>query len=154
MKTLGVGGSQRTRRYVAPGSNAHMEVYAVCDKNGVEKEWRAEVVSMFEAHRRKRAGVPVVRRDFGPDTRFLFSLALREALTLNDGILRIVRGVSQDKSGKILLEFKEHQDGRSAKKMQEKGGRVGMAAISSQFKAKGLRKLRVDVLGRVCPANE
>ena len=154
VKTIGVGKAERIRRYVAPGNNSHMEVYALLDKNGVEKEWRAEVVSTFEAHRRRREKEPVVRRDFGPGTRFLFSLALREALTLNDGRLLIVRGISVDKKGKVLLEFKEHNDGRSAKQMQEKGGRVGLAMAASQFKTKELRKLRVDALGNVFWANE
>ena len=153
MKTLGVGGSLRTRRYVAPGSNAHMEVYAVLDKNGVEKEWRAEVVSTFEAHRRKRDGEPVVRRDFGPNTRFLFSLALREALTLNDGRLLIVRTISSKSSGAIEIEFKGHTDGRSSKQLKA-DGRAGLSMTSGKFKSAGLRKLRVDVLGRVYPANE
>ncbi|MBQ2788596.1 MAG: type II CRISPR RNA-guided endonuclease Cas9, partial [Thermoguttaceae bacterium] len=153
VKTLDVGGSQRTRRYVAPGSNAHMEVYAVLDKNGVEKEWRAEVVSTFEAHRRKRAGEPIVRRDFGPNMRFLFSLALREALTLNDGRLLVVRGVSQEKNGTIKLEFKLHSDGRSVTQLKQEG-RTGLSMTPGKFKSAGLRKLRVDVLGRVYSANE
>lgn len=154
VKTIGVGKSARTRRYVAPGNNSHMEVYALLDKNGVEKEWRAEVVSTFEAHRRLREKEPVVRRDFGPGTRFLFSLALREALTLNDGRLLIVRGIAEKQDGSQFIEFKEHNDGRSAQQMRQKGGRVGLALTSSQFKAKGLRKLRVDALGNVFPANE
>lgn len=152
VKTLGVGGSQRTRRYVAPGSNSHMEVYAFLDKKGVEK-WGAEVVSIFEAHRRKRCGEPVVRRDFGIGTRFLFSLALREALTLNDGRLLVVRGVSQEKNGGIKLEFKLHADGRSFTQLMQ-DGRTGLSMAPGKFKSAGLRKLRVDVLGRVYPANE
>ncbi|MBR2003357.1 MAG: type II CRISPR RNA-guided endonuclease Cas9 [Thermoguttaceae bacterium] len=155
VKTIGVGGAQRTRRYVAPGSNSHMEVYAVLDKNNVEKEWRAEVVSTFEARRRKRDGEPVVRRDFGPNTRFLFSLALREALTkCDDDRLLIVSAISQYSNGTIEVECKAHNDGRASAQMKKEGGRVRLVSKGGNFISQALEKYRVDALGNVRRANE
>ncbi len=123
-------------------------------KNGVEeKKWRAEVVSTFEARRRKRDGEPVARRDFGPNARFVFSPALREALKLGDGRLMVISCVSKRADGAITLEFREHNDGRSGKQLKAEG-RSGLILTSGQFKAKGLRKVRIDVLGNVYPANE
>lgn len=150
VKTIGVGKSARTRRYVAPGNNSHMEVYALLDKNGVEKEWRAEVVSTFEAHRRLREKEPVVRRDFGPGTRFLFSLAQNKVVRSNDGDLLVVAGISQG----IELECKKINDGRSAKQKKNEKTRVRFRSATGNFISRGLRKLRVDALGNVFPANE
>ena len=45
------------------------------DNEGNEKTWDSEIVNLFEAHRRARAGESVVRRDHGENTSFKFSLA-------------------------------------------------------------------------------
>ena len=45
-------GKPASPRYAAPGSNHHMEIFAVLDKEGKEKKWDAKIVSLFEAHRR------------------------------------------------------------------------------------------------------
>lgn len=60
-----------------------MEVYATLDKNNNVIEWKTEVVSTFKAYERKRQKKPVVQREFGAGKRFLFSLALNEAIVFN-----------------------------------------------------------------------
>ncbi|RME70795.1 MAG: type II CRISPR RNA-guided endonuclease Cas9, partial [Planctomycetota bacterium] len=70
----------RRRRHVVPGNNHHMEVWE--ETRGGKTVWRWEVVTMLEAYRRVRAGEPVVRRDRGPGTRFLFSLGQGDCLRL------------------------------------------------------------------------
>ena len=149
---------EKRLRYVESEKNSHLEVWAILDdKNGDEKEWRAEVVSKYEAYCRKRDGEPVVRRDFGKNTRFLFSLALNDAFALkNDERLLIVRGISQEEKNKsIKIEFKEHIDGRSETQIKNEG-RSGLSikAKYGNFMAKGLVKLRVDALGNLSRANE
>ncbi|MBR4833124.1 MAG: type II CRISPR RNA-guided endonuclease Cas9 [Thermoguttaceae bacterium] len=154
-------------RYVETANNSHMEVYAVLDKNNVVKEWKVNVVSRFDAYERKRQNEPIVCRDFGPGTRFLFTLALNEAIVfngdkiealapnggpLNDAIRKsgekiyILRGgIRQSKQ----IEFREHTDGR--KKVEST---KGLTKKDTQFLASGLRKLRIDALGNVFWANE
>jgi CRISPR-associated endonuclease Csn1 len=56
------------------GSNHHLEIVETKDEKG-QPRWEGKVVSMYEAMRRLKAGEPVVRRDRGPDKKFLFSLA-------------------------------------------------------------------------------
>jgi CRISPR-associated endonuclease Csn1 len=140
----------RRLRYVETASNSHMEVYAVLDENGVEKEWRSNVVSTFEAHERKRQKKPVVQRDFGPGTRFLFSLAVNEVVAAKDGELLVVSGISQG----VELECKRINDGRSATRRKAEKTRVRFTSATGNFMPVGLRKMRIDVLGNVFPANE
>ncbi|MBQ9799721.1 MAG: type II CRISPR RNA-guided endonuclease Cas9 [Thermoguttaceae bacterium] len=157
----------RRLRYVETANNSHMEVYAVLDENEVVKEWKVDVVSRFDAYERKRQKEPVVRRDFGPGTAFLFTLALNEAIVfngekiaalapdggpLNDAIrqsgekIYILRGgIRQSKQ----IEFREHKDGR--KKVDST---TGLTKKDTVFLSSGLRKLRVDALGNVFWANE
>ena len=140
----------RRLRYVETANNSHMEIYAVIDKNGVEKEWRAKVVSTFEAYERKRQKKPVVQRDFGPGTRFLFSLAVNEVVAAKDGELLVVSGISQG----VELECKRINDGRSATRRKAEKTRVRFTSATGNFMPVGLRKMRIDVLGNVFPANE
>lgn len=140
----------RRLRYVETANNSHMEVYAVLDENGVEQEWRSKVVSTFEAYERKRQNKPVVQRDFGPGTRFLFSLALNEIVAAKDGEPLVVSGISQG----VELECKRINDGRSATRRKAEKTRVRFTSATGNFMPDGLRKMRIDVLGNVFPANE
>ncbi|MBQ2791311.1 MAG: type II CRISPR RNA-guided endonuclease Cas9 [Thermoguttaceae bacterium] len=140
----------RRLRYVETANNSHMEIYAVLDENGVEKEWRSKVVSTFEAYERKRQKKPVVQRDFGPGTRFLFSLALNEIVAAKDGELLVVSGISQG----VELECKRINDGRSATRRKAEKTRVRFTSATGNFMPVGLRKMRIDVLGNIFPANE
>ena len=154
-------------RYVETANNSHMEVYAILDENNAVKKWETKVVSLFDAYERKRQNEPIVCRDFGSGTRFLFTLALNEAIVfngdkiealapksgpLNNAIresgekIYILRGgIRQSKQ----IEFREHTDGR--KKVEST---KGLTKKDTQFLVSGLRKLRVDALGNVFWANE
>ena len=140
----------RRLRYVETANNSHMEVYAVLDENGVEQEWRSKVVSTFEAYERKRQNKPVVQRDFGPGTRFLFSLAVNEVVATKDGEPLVVSGISQG----VELECKRINDGRSATRRKAEKTRVRFTSATGNFMPVGLRKMRIDVLGNIFLANE
>ena len=58
-------GKESGARYVAPGSNHHMEIVAVLDDDGNEQRWQGHIVSLYEAHLRVSRNEPVVRRDHG-----------------------------------------------------------------------------------------
>ncbi|MBQ9874570.1 MAG: type II CRISPR RNA-guided endonuclease Cas9 [Thermoguttaceae bacterium] len=144
-------GKRGRERYVAPGDNHHLEVYAVLNEEGNEKRWEAKVISLMEAYRRKREGEPIVQRDFGPKTRFLFSLANGEAFTMVDGKIYVVRAISQLQTGVISLSSKLHTDARLAKEILATKGLIHNA---NTLKDKGIRKIYIDVLGDVYPCND
>jgi CRISPR-associated endonuclease Csn1 len=63
-------------RFVIPGGNHHMEIWAVLDpKTGKPKKWGYSTVSLLEANERYQRGERIVQRDHGPDCRFCFSLS-------------------------------------------------------------------------------
>lgn len=147
-------GKSKSPRYAAPGSNHHMEIFAVIDKEGKEEKWEGVTVSLIDAAQRVRMKQPVVQRDHGPNTKFKFSLAGGEYLELDDdqGGRRLVRGTVI--SGKIV-EFRLHTDARPITLLRKtKGGRAGLSMpVNSLRKAKA-RKVVVDPLGNILPAND
>ncbi len=62
-------------KWVEPGSNHHVEIYA--DEDGTQK---GEIVTLFEAYRRKREGEPIIKTNHGPNKEFVCSLQINEAV--------------------------------------------------------------------------
>lgn len=94
-------GSAEHPRAVLTGSNHHMEILEAKDHKGALK-WEGICVSMLEAHKRKRQGLPVIQRDHGPDKTFIFSLAFGDIIEckMDDdekARLYVVRSVPQSK---------------------------------------------------------
>ena len=139
-------------RYAAPGSNHHMEIFAAFDNQGKETTWGSKIVNLFEAHRRVRAGEAVVQREFGPNTKFLFSLAGGEYVQMKNGDgKRSIYRVTVISGNQI--EFRLHTDARPItilKKIQGARVRCGPSAL---MRAKA-RKVVVDPLGNILPAND
>lgn len=148
-------GKSANPRYAAPGSNHHMEIFAVLDEQGKEKKWEAETVSLMAAAQRVRIGTRVVQRDHGPCTQFKFSLSGGEYLELDDGNggRRLVRVTVI--SGK-KVEFRLHTDARPNKLMRdkEKGGRAGLSLTADSLRKAKARKVVIDPLGNILPAND
>lgn len=150
VKARGIG-KRGHERYVASGANHHLEVYAVLDDQGNELRWESEVVDLMEAYRRVREKESVVRRDFGPKTRFKFSFVNGEAFVMNDGNLYVVRVITARQSGVKSLETKLHTDARLTKEIK---ATKGLAHEANTLKNKGVAKVYIDVLGQVYPAND
>jgi|GEM_PF-2521878 len=152
--TMTVGKDGR-ERHVAPGNNHHMEVVAVLDKDGKETKWEGIVVTMFEAYQRKRQGKPIINRDHGPWKLFKFSLALNEYFMMKDqnGVeqLYVVRVITQDQKGAKSVASKLHNDARPSTEILKTKGLIHNA---NTFMEKGIRKVTVDVLGNIHPAND
>ncbi|HUT14028.1 MAG TPA: type II CRISPR RNA-guided endonuclease Cas9 [Thermoguttaceae bacterium] len=149
-------GSADSPRYVAPGSNHHMEIYAVLDKVGNETRWEAKTVTLMEAAARVRAREkkPVVQRDHGPGTKFKFSLAGGEYLELDgdNGQRRLVRVTVI--SGK-KVEYRLHNDARPITLLRQvEGGRAGLSLSADSLRKANARKVAIDPLGNVFPAND
>jgi CRISPR-associated endonuclease Csn1 len=92
-------------KYCVTGSNHHLEVLGVLDKDRHVVKWDAKVVSTYEAMQRVRKQLPVVQQDHGSDKVLLFTISPGDTIRLgNPGawpeFLR-VRTVSQSQAGSI-----------------------------------------------------
>jgi len=146
LETFNVG-SQTAPRYVQSERNHHMAVYAVKGTDGSEK-WEGEEVSMFEAYRRKREGLPVVDRRSDEKRRFLFSIAGGDTIELErNGTpeLFVVRTVP--KSKQIL--FVPATDARTLKEI----GKTGLTALPETLRRWKCQKKSVSPLGLVLRDN-
>jgi CRISPR-associated endonuclease Csn1 len=153
--TFGLG-EGRTERHVTSESNHHMEVFAELDENGNEVEWDGAVVSMAEAYRRVRLREPVVRRDFGPHRKFIFSLAPTETIECQDKSggrsLFVVRKMSRLSSGQLQVGLAPVSDARKAKEMQT--SRAWLWVTPDTLRERSPRKVLVSPLGEVEEAHD
>jgi CRISPR-associated endonuclease Csn1 len=150
-KPLGVG---RSVRHVTSESNHHVEIYAEIKPDGSEGGWGGEVVSTLEAHRRKKAGKPVVEKDHGPRAKFKFSLAPNEVIECDDGkdgrILWVVRGTTtQNDSPRVFLVALN--DARQRKEMDSK---AYWRPFLNPLRNLHARKVAVTPLGEVREAHD
>lgn len=150
LSTFPVGSGPNTR-YVQSEANHHMELFAVLDDDGNVKKWDAEVVSMLEAYRRLAAKEPVIKRDHGPNTKFLFSLANRDVVELDtDGSRRlfVIRTITKMKHSKVVL-FVPINSARSKTDIKQNEGFSGLNATPKSLRERNCIKLRITPLGEV-----
>lgn len=130
--------------WVEPGSNHHIEIYEYTD--GKKKGKRdGEVVTMFEAVRRKKDGEPVVNREHGPDKKFVCSLSINEMFMLESDSreydLCRIQKMSQNK----VIVLRPHTFAGDLKKKKP--------INKTPNSLKGY-KVAVDPLGRIHRAND
>lgn len=149
-ETFPVGKNHRTR-HVLSDSNHHIEIVESTDPENEKINWEGLVVSLFEAYQRKKNGTPIVRREFGVNKKFLFSLANGDIIELDnaEGTARglfIVRTVPKSKQ----IKFVPINDARAYK--QDMWG--GLTAKPDSLRRRRCRKLTVTPLGDVRTAND
>ena len=139
-------------RWVAPASNHHMAVYAV--KVGDKERWEVEVVTRLEAHRRKRAGEAIIRRDRGDGSRFMFSLRSGDTLRMRGEKGDITFAVVRSVSGTVV-EALGCNDARPAKEVRKDGARAGRMKLSpSSLQRAGAERVDVSPVGEVTVSHE
>jgi hypothetical protein len=111
--------------------------------------YEGRVVSRLEAAERNRLGKPVVQRDFGPDTQFLFSLSEGDMVIWKEDLWR-VRGVAVESNGR--LELSRASDARR-KDLIKASGDLGRPS-ANVFCASGGRKVNVSSLGGYVDAHD
>jgi CRISPR-associated endonuclease Csn1 len=139
------------RRHVAPNNNHHMEIVAQLDERGNEIRWDGVPVSLLEAMQRRREGKPIVQRHHGKGFAFKCSLMGGDTIEVTeDGATQIyvVRTIATN--GQIALA--KVTDARLIKEIKEAGDWWSPRADALR-KLSG-RKVVIDVLGRVHPAND
>mgnify|MGYP001310492466 FL=1 len=138
-------------RYVAPGSNHHIEIFEYTDSKGRTKR-EGRVISMFEAVQRSRRKEPVVCRDYGDGGRFICSLSRNESfmLEMDDGthVLHRVQYISILPGGPRIVLRPAAFGGQLSEKHK--------APLIQRKMPNSLKgyKVAVDPIGRIFPAKD
>lgn len=139
------------QRHVDLQANHHTVIMAKLNKDGSERSWVDEPVSLFDAMERVRTGEPLVSREVPDGYAFKFSLATNDYLEMHRvdaegrGIYRILNVSGGD------MEIREHCDGRTRQKIKDAGHKRERVSGSSLYK-RNARKVHVNYLGEVSDA--
>jgi len=148
-----VGNGPRTR-YVLPSNNHHVEIYATRGPRG--ERWAGSVVSFLEAYERKRQNRPVVCRDHGPGTRFVFSLAPGEIVRLDreDGPeYWVVRsGSFSEANRRVEIALAPVNDARKKEELRQAG--LFLRCGPDRLRAWKARKISLSPLGEPRSAHD
>jgi len=151
--SIGKGPGQR---HVVTDTNHHMEIIETKDKKGNVK-WEGRVVSRYEAMRRLRAHEPIVKRDHGPEKRFVFSLACGEMFEIENEELAVrdrfvVRGISQYAAGQCVISHVRPEDARKVPDMRKTGDYRRITP--NELRKADCRKVTMTPLGEVRNAKD
>lgn len=145
-------------RYVTSDSNHHVEIVETKDKKGNVK-WEGFVVSQFDAIQRQKNGEPVVKRDHGEGTKFLFSLGHEDAVLLENEHgeieIAVVKGFSELVSGQLPITLLRHNDARKSTDLNKiKGGEGYIRRVPNTLKEDKAKKITIGTLGEIRNAND
>jgi CRISPR-associated endonuclease Csn1 len=138
---------------VDPASNHHIAVYRLPD-GSID----FDTVTLFDAARRRARREPIIRHDRGDHSVFVMSLATNEAVEYPSGDEKgiwIVQGAWAN--GQVVLV--RDTDARpstltEAKRQHVDGKRIEFRPSVGGLLQRGARKVSVDPIGRVRPAND
>ena len=139
--------------YADLGNNHHIAIYRLADGT-----FDYEVVSLLEASRRKARHESVVRRVRGDDAQFVMSLSPGEIVELQESEeagLWVLHGINS--SGRPVLARINDARPTSAKeagRLRMDGKRETFEPRFGGFMKRRPKKLSVDPIGRVRPAND
>ncbi len=138
-------------RHVALADNHHAAIFAKLDKYGKEVKWEGVPVSLYEAMERKRKKLPVVQRNYpeSAEYQFKFSLMKGDIVEIDeDGAAQLyrVRGIGDQ------FYFVSIRDARLKKDIE--ATRDQKRPYADGLRKLNCRKVSVDTLGRVHPAND
>jgi CRISPR-associated endonuclease Csn1 len=138
-------------RYVASGGIHHIGLFVVRDVRRREA-WKSEVVQITDAYERHREHLPVVCRTLDTEeAAFLFSLMKDDTVELEkDGTLGIYRVKKFEATGKITFV---PVNNAMLDKLQYATG-VAWSRMPATLKPMSPRKVVIDLLGKVHPAND
>jgi hypothetical protein len=139
------------RRFVAENNIHHFELFV--RRNGRKEVWCHVPVTLYEAFQRRRRGEDVVSRVFiqEPDAEFLCSLMKGDTIEIDykDGrqVFRVKKFYA---TGSIWLT----QANNAQKDDEQKRDKTTWSKRPNELKVLHPRKVVVDLLGRVHPAND
>ncbi len=139
--------------FVDPASNHHIAIYRLAGG-----EIASETASLFDVSKRLSRREPIVRRNRGDNSSFLMSLAAGDAIEFPSGDEKgiwIVQGAWAN--GQVVLV--RHTDARPSTLTEAKRLGVGeprkefLPTVSGLLK-RSARKIAIDPIGRIRPAND
>lgn len=140
---------RRSDQYVKPGNNHHIIYWAEGD--GANEKWSAEVVTMWDAARRARAGLPPIDRSPPKGKRFVMSLSAGEMFEMvgkgGEVQLCVVRKMDQ-RSKRVY--YKRDTDAREVELINKDN----LYLSPKRMQEVGAKKVTVDPLGRIRWAND
>lgn len=140
-------------RQVALANNHHAAIFAKLNEHGKEIRWDSIPISLYEAMERKRKKLSVVQRSYPEfaEYQFKFSLMNGDIVEIcEDGIAQLYRLRSIESNGVFFLL--SIRDARLIKEIAATGDRWRPSADA--LRKLSCRKVSVDTLGRVHPAND
>ncbi len=140
---------RRNMQFVKPGNNHHIIYWA--EGEGENEKWSADVITMWDAAKRARAGLPPVDRTAPKGKRFVMSLANGEMFEMEGAkgevMLCVVRKMDQ-RSKRVY--YKNHTDARETDEINKDN----LYLSPKKMKECGVRKVIVDPVGRIRWAND
>jgi CRISPR-associated endonuclease Csn1 len=140
------------KKFVTTKNNHHMEIFEYKDKKGKVK-WNGDIIPLFEAVQRKNNKQQIIKKDHGPDKKFLFSLAFGEIIEIdNNGKRELfrIRTISNEGSGRFAIvkitDSRKQNDIKRAKKWRR--------PFVDALRELNTKKVTIDPLGNVRDAND
>lgn len=149
--TIRIGNGDGARE-VETGSNHHVEIVALLDKQDHEVKWESHVVPMFEASMRLKNGQKLVKKDFGVGRRFKFSLCRKDSIELEIEGKKEICVIRASSVSDSRIEFVRHTDARE--KTDAKKEKTWFRETPDSLRKKSCRKLTITPLGEVRRAND
>lgn len=148
---LRVGQGPR-ERYVASGGIHHVELFVTRDEKRRET-WDSRVVQITETYERRREKKPVVARilEEDPEAQFLFSISNDDTIEINNGDGYKVVRIKKSAENKQIFYVPVNDAHTDADQMKLA---IVKSRTPSTLKSLAPRKVVVDLLGRVHPAND
>lgn len=145
-------GEGSNERYVASGGIHHVELFVTRDEKRRET-WDSRVIQITEAYKRQREKQPVVARvlEDAPEAEFLFSISNDDTIEIKNGDERRIVRIKKSGENKQIFYVPVNDAHTDA---DQKKLNIASSKYPSTLKALEPRKVVVDLLGRVHPAND
>jgi len=140
---------RRDYQFVKPGNNHHIIYWAQVDEE--KEKWSAKVVTMWDAAKRARFGLPPVNTTPPKGKRFVMSLSIGEMFEMvdDDGEIQLCVVRKMDQRSRRVY-YKLHQDAREAEIINKDN----LYLSPKKLQEKSARKVTVTPLGRIRWAND
>jgi CRISPR-associated endonuclease Csn1 len=145
-------GEGSNERYVASGGIHHVELFVTRDEKRRET-WDSRIIQITEAYERRREKQPVVARilEDDPEAEFLFSISNDDTIEIKEGDRRRIVRVKKSAENKQIFYVPVNDAHTDADQMKLA---IVKSKTPSTLKPLEARKVVVDLLGRVHPAND
>lgn len=139
-------------RYVASGGIHHVELFVTRDEKRRET-WDSRIIQITEAYERRREKQPVVARilEDDPEAEFLFSISNDDTIEIKESDRRRIVRVKKSAENKQIFYVPVNDAHTDADQMKLA---IVKSKTPSTLKPLEARKVVVDLLGRVHPAND